>query len=570
MRRVIEKNFILATAGHVDHGKSALVKALTGTDPDRLPEEKTRGITIELGFAQLRLSSPNDSGETYNVGIVDVPGHEDFVKNMVAGVGAIDLALLVVAADDGWMPQTEEHLQILIYLGVRRIVVALTKTDLAKSIAAAEAEVRAQLEDSPFASATIVKTSISDGRTLDDLRTQLAREFLSLTPSRDLNKPRLFVDRAFSLRGIGTVVTGTLTGGKLCRGDSAVVQPVNLPARIRSLQNHNREVAEIGPGTRAALNVPDLSIAHRSADRGVRRGDIMTRDDLGNAHPIIDASVTRLARVARSVSSILHGARVRIHHGSGNFRARIFFQDRDALAADESAIVQLRFESPIFAFVGDRFVIRDSSERQTLAGGIVLDAEATAKKFRAPEQIRFLKNRAAASLQPSAFVKTQLVRDHVASRSAILTKSCFSTEEISVELERLAAEKQIFLRGDFVADTQWWTAAIERALGAIDAEHKAHPHHAGLDLAQLRNLFANESPEMFEALMSDLCERAAVRVGEVIRRATHRPALPPELQGSRGKDSCGTESETVRSAFPQRARDGFSFAPGIAIFSSER
>ena len=287
-----------------------------------------RGITIELGFAQLRLSSPNDSGETYNVGIIDVPGHEDFVKNMVAGVGAIDLALLVVAADDGWMPQTEEHLQILIYLGVRRLVVALTKIDLAKSIAVTEAEVRAQLMDSPFASAAIVKTSIADGRTLDDLRTQLAREFSSLTPSRDFNKPRLFVDRTFSLRGIGTVVTGTLSGGKLRRGDSVIVQPAKLPARIRSLQNHNREVAEIGPGTRAALNVPDLSIAHRSADGGVRRGDIITRDDLGNAHPIIDALITRLARPAPAATSLRHGARVRVHHGSGNFPARIFLQPK--------------------------------------------------------------------------------------------------------------------------------------------------------------------------------------------------------------------------------------------------
>ena len=180
---MIEKNFILATAGHIDHGKSALVKALTGVDPDRLPEEKMRGITIDLGFAQLRLLSPNDSGETYNVGIIDVPGHEDFVKNMVAGVGAIDLALLVVAADDGWMPQTEEHLQILTYLDVQRIVVALTKIDLAKSITI-EMEVRARLEDSPFASATIVKTTIGDDRTVNDLRTQLARDSTSHSVAR--------------------------------------------------------------------------------------------------------------------------------------------------------------------------------------------------------------------------------------------------------------------------------------------------------------------------------------------------------------------------------------------------
>src|SRR5438270_555513 len=174
--------FILATAGHVDHGKSALVRALTGTDPDRLPEEKLRGITIELGFAQLELRMPD---ALLSIGIVDVPGHEDFVKNMVAGVGSIDLALLVVAADDGWMPQTEEHLQILIYLGVRRVVIVLTKIDLVESADATEKNVREQLRDTPFADAAIVRTSITIPAGIDELKAQLAREFSALLPQRD-------------------------------------------------------------------------------------------------------------------------------------------------------------------------------------------------------------------------------------------------------------------------------------------------------------------------------------------------------------------------------------------------
>ena len=239
------KRFVLATAGHVDHGKSALVRALTGTDPDRLPEEKLRGITIELGFAHLELRTLN---APLSVGIVDVPGHEDFVKNMVAGVGSIDLALLVVAADDGWMPQTEEHLQILIYLGVRRIIVALTKIDLVESADGAEQSVCAQLRDTPFAEATIVRTSITIGSSIEKLKAELAREFSGLVPQPDIGKPRLAVDRAFTLRGIGTVVTGTLAGGTLRRGQTVVVQPAKIPARIRAIQNHNREVEEIGPG----------------------------------------------------------------------------------------------------------------------------------------------------------------------------------------------------------------------------------------------------------------------------------------------------------------------------------
>ena len=216
--------YIVATAGHVDHGKSALIKALTGTDPDRMPEEKARGITIDLGFAHLDLPSPT-SRSSFHVGIVDVPGHEDFVKNMVAGVGSIDLALLVVAADDGWMPQTEEHLQILMYLGVRRAVVALTKSDLVDDEARVVSDIRQRLQDTALADAPIVSTSVLTGRGLDTLKSTMARELSVAPPSRDIGKPRLAIDRVFTLPGTGTVVTGTLAGGTLQRGQSVVIQP---------------------------------------------------------------------------------------------------------------------------------------------------------------------------------------------------------------------------------------------------------------------------------------------------------------------------------------------------------
>src|SRR5262245_3435478 len=253
-------HYIVATAGHVDHGKSALIKALTGTDPDRLPEEKARGITIDLGFAHLELQSPASS-DPIHVGIVDVPGHEDFVKNMVAGVGAIDLALLIVAADDGWMPQTEEHLQILSYFGVRRAVVSLTKADLAADEAAAVAEIRQRLEGSVFADSPIVPTSVVTGLGLEALRETLARELSSAPPPLDIGKPRLAVDRVFTLTGAGTVVTGTLVGGRLQRGQSIAIQPSGHPARIRRIQSHGRDVDSSGPGTRTALNLADVDLA---------------------------------------------------------------------------------------------------------------------------------------------------------------------------------------------------------------------------------------------------------------------------------------------------------------------
>jgi len=247
----MKKHFILATAGHVDHGKSALVKALTGTDPDRLPEEKERQITIDLGFAELNLTAPN--GDKIHAGIVDVPGHEDFVRNMIAGVGSIDLALLVVAADDGWMQQTEEHLQILTYLGVERAVVALTKSDLG-GIDAATRQIRDRLRDTPFANAQIIATSVRNGDGIETLKSALASEFATMHPPRDYGKPRLFIDRVFTLRGIGTVVTGTLTGGQLRREQKIVIQPGNLHTRIRSIQRHRRDLDVAEPGTRETLS----------------------------------------------------------------------------------------------------------------------------------------------------------------------------------------------------------------------------------------------------------------------------------------------------------------------------
>src|SRR5439155_3609579 len=327
---------------------------------DRLPEEKLRGITIELGFAQLELRMPD---VLLSIGIVDVPGHEDFVKNMVAGVGSIDLALLVVAADDGWMPQTEEHLQILIYLGVRRIVVALTKIDLVEAADAAEEKVRAQLRDTPFGDAAIVRTSITTGSGVAELKAQLVREFSALVPQRDLGKPRLAVDRAFILRGIGTIITGTLVGGTLRRGQAVVVQPAKIPARIRTIQNHNREVEAIGPGTRTALSLPDVAVAREKNTLGVWRGDVITLSEFGEASAIADVMLSRSRRLPMKTRSIKYGAAVRVHHGSANFNARVFFQTSEELRAGETVIAQIRFEGPVFLFAGDRFVIRDASEQ---------------------------------------------------------------------------------------------------------------------------------------------------------------------------------------------------------------
>jgi selenocysteine-specific elongation factor len=537
------QNFIVATAGHVDHGKSALVKALTGTDPDRLPEEKARGITIDLGFAHLDLPAVGGAGleatssdAAFSVGIIDVPGHEDFVKNMVAGVGSIDLALFVVAADDRWMPQTEEHLQILAYLGVSRAVVALTKIDLIESDEeAVVAAVRAQLQASPFAEASIVKTSAVTGRGLEELKSTLARALAATPPPRDLGKPRLPVDRVFTLRGVGTVVTGTLSSGTLRRGQSVIVQPSGQTTRIRSLQTHNRDVEMTGPGTRTAINLPDLSA------EAVRRGEVITLPELGRPASTADVLLEKSARLMNAklpaARPLKDGALVRVHHGSANWPARVLLFEEAALPPGQQTFAQLRFESPAFLFVGDRFIVRDWAEQTTLAGGVVLDAEANRRHWRGERQRLQLAARARSLADPAALVVTELARDHVAPIRELLLQSRFSAAEIATAINRLISENQVVQADPLVAEAAWWKALRQQAAALIQAEHSAHPEKPGLLMTELRRKLEGDLliDGVFEALLADLCRHEFEQRGVAIRHKTHQPALPPRLQAAGAK-----------------------------------
>jgi selenocysteine-specific elongation factor len=550
------KHFILATAGHVDHGKSSLVKALTGTDPDRLPEEKARGITIDLGFAHLSLAAPDSSNaqSTLDVGIVDVPGHEDFVKNMVAGVGSIDLALFIVAADDGWMPQTEEHLQILSYLGVPRAVVALTKADLALDEAGSLAALRSQLEGTPFAAAPIAPTSVVTGRGIGELKSTLARALAEAPPPRDIGKPRLPVDRVFTLRGIGTVVTGTLIGGVLKRGQAVVVQPGARPAKVRSLQNHSSDVEASVPGTRTAVNVPDVQGATAGAD-GIARGEVITLAEFGAAAETWDVVIEKSARLVsvQAEESAAHGERpafkvaaarplkddtlVRVHHGSGNTPARVQILDAKTLAPGARALAQLRFESPVFAFIGDRFIIRDWSEQATLAGGILLDPDASRRQVRSAARLKFLQARAAEPDSADALVRSQLARDAARKRAGLLAKSRFSAAEITDAISRVVTAKHALVVGDWLVDAAWWQSAQQRAGAAIDAAHKAHPDRPGLPLSELRTALVKSlpAPELFDPLVAALCAGGFAQSGTAIRRGSHKLALPPQLMAAGAK-----------------------------------
>ena len=358
------RRVVLGTAGHIDHGKSTLVQALTGEDPDRLAEEKRRGITIELGFAQLEL--PDGSA----LGVVDVPGHERFVRQMIAGSTGIDLALLCIAADDGVMPQTEEHLAVLELLGIARCVVALTKRDLVDEEWAAfmADEVRGRLAGGPYADAAVVPVSARTGEGLDELRATLAEAARGLVRAKDGSSARLPVDRAFSIKGSGTVVTGTLWSGQVAPGDELEVLPGGTRARVRSAQIHGQPVERAKAGNRVALNLAGVDTGE------VRPGMLLAAPGTVEPTDRFDAWLTYLGAPG-APEALETGTRVRVAHGTAEVPGRVLLMDgRAALGAREGAYAQIRLDEPLPVSRGDRFVVRSLTPVHVVGGGQVLHA----------------------------------------------------------------------------------------------------------------------------------------------------------------------------------------------------
>ena len=531
------RHFILGTAGHIDHGKSSLIVALTGTDPDRLPEEKRRGMTIELGFAELDLEATDGSGDKLVVGVVDVPGHSDFVKNMVAGVGAIDLALFIVAADDGWMPQTEEHYQILQYLGVKRAVIALTKVDLADDLELVLEDLRENLEGGALEHAPVVPVSSHTGQGIPELRAAMAGLLTAAGPVRDSGKPRLPVDRAFSLKGVGTVVTGTLIDGPIKTGSELVVQPGGLAAHVRSAQSHGSATDLVTPGTRTALNLAGLAVRDSgdAARTGVARGDVLTLPSLGSAVTAIDVLITKSDRgirgMRKSTRALRTGREVMFHHGSTGCPARLHLLGQRALEPGESVLAELRFRDPVYVFIGDSFVLRDASAGLTLAGGVVLDEEANRRAFRKPFQAEFLEARRDHFDDLDVLLRTQLARDKAVHRASLLARSRFSITQIRAGIEAMLGSGEVVQSGEWIFESGWWKRLSRLAGDRVKAAHREHPDHLGLPLRDLRTMMSPELPsaKFFDALLAGLLGGDFAKAGPNIRHRNHQPKLPPEL-----------------------------------------
>jgi selenocysteine-specific elongation factor len=519
---------IIATAGHVDHGKTSLVKALTGIDADRLPEEKRRGMTIDLGFAYRG-----------SLGFIDVPGHERFVHNMLCGVAGIDFALLVVAVDDGVMPQTREHSAILDLLGVERGAVVLTKIDRAppERVAAVAAEIRELLANTPLAQAPLFEVSSTTGNGIERLRSHLEAERHVAASRRSGKNFRLSIDRSFTVAGAGLVVTGTAMSGEVRVGAEVEVQLAGMKARVRGIHAHNAP-AEIGrAGQRLALNLAGVDDKSR-----VARGDWIVAGALPPPVRKLDARVRILEGAA-----LPHWSRVHVHLGAADVMARVAL-------LDDTGLAQLAFEAPVASVRGERFILRDAAARRTLAGGAVLDVYPPLRGRARPQRL--------------AWLKAMEIDDDAKALAAVAELS-----PKGVDLEQFAANRNLALaRGWHFADPHW-RALREAALGNLAAWHARSPDSPGAPQARAlerTGVHASVGTRLLEELAA---EGRVVREAGVVRLSGHAAALNPadaglwkkivaSLEGTRPPSVAelaaaqGMEAAKVEAALSRIARQG--------------
>ena len=511
------RSIIVGTAGHIDHGKTALVRALTGVDADRLPEEKRRGITIDLGFAELDL-------DDVRVGFVDVPGHERFVKNMLAGAHGIDVVALVVAADEGVMPQTREHFEIVRLLGVSAGLVVLTKTDLVDEelLTLVRTEVAELVADSFLADAPVVAVSARSGAGLDELRDSL-REIALRAPARASETvARLPVDRAFTMRGFGAVVTGTLVAGEFAAGEELELLPAGARVRVRGLQVHGRAVERAAAGQRTAVNLGGVDAA------AVARGMLLATAARLRPTQIIDAHVEVLADAPRPLRS---RARVRVHLGAAEVLARVqVLEVAGEIAAGARGFAQLRLEAPAVALPGERFIVRAYSPSRTIAGGHVLDAFATKHRGRERAEARLrlqalttADNATRLALFAAAAGDDGLTRADLAARTGW-------RDEVLAAATTEAKERGAVIEAEGVFVGRETFARLAEAVQAeVEAHHRREPLQRGLARETLRErVCAHAPPEVFRAVLV-AAERAGTLVAEreSVRAAAHSLELSP-------------------------------------------
>jgi selenocysteine-specific elongation factor len=464
--------YVLGTAGHIDHGKSVLVKALTGIDPDRLRQEKERGMTIELGFAWLRLPGGRE------VSIVDVPGHERFVRHMLAGVGGIDLALLIIAANEGVMPQTREHLAILDIIGVRHGIVVITKSDLVDDelLSLVRLEIEELIAPTTLAGAPVVAVSALTGAGLPELIFTIDRLLDTTEPRPDLGRPRLPIDRIFTMAGAGTVVTGTLIDGYLSVGQEVEIVPSGIKSRIRALQTHKSKIDKAEPGSRVAANLVGVTTSQ------LQRGDTVTRPGW-----LLPASLltVKLKLISYLKRPLRHGAQVSFHSLAAEVMAKVRLLEADELRPGESAWAQLSLEKPLAVIDGDRYIIRSPVE--TLGGGSVIDARARRLRRFRPDIIENLRVREGGT--DADIIMALLETSQPLDFSALVARCQLSAEKAAAAIESLISSGRIVAAGAgdrrVLTTDSGWRRLRDRAVAAFTDYHKKYPARPGMPRAEL-------------------------------------------------------------------------------------
>ncbi len=513
--------YVIGTAGHVDHGKSTLVKALTNIDPDRLPEEKAREMTVDLGFAWMTLPSGRE------VSIVDVPGHERFIKNMLAGVGAIDLALLIVAADESVMPQTREHLAILDILQIRRGLVVITKTDLVEEELAelVKAEVEDVLESTSLRGSPIVAVSAYTGDGFDGLLTGIDQILDETEPRKDLGRPRLPVDRCFSIAGFGTVVTGTLIDGALAVGQEVEVAGSGRRGRIRGLQSHKEKVDRAQPGVRLAVNLSGLSRAD------AERGELLTSP--GWLRPVqrLDA---RLRMAPQASHNLRHNQGVTFHMFTSESSARVRLLDADRLTPGSEGWVQILLENSLPMVKGDFFVIRSSED--TLGGGQVADPNPRRRHRRfnpdVIERLMMLDQGTGEDVLLSVAEQWGPCDLETLSR-----RSNLSEPEVLERIQQLSTQRDVVVLGDLAGDNdgvvysaQAWSELTGKLIATLEAYHSRYPLRRGIPLQEARSRLGQSQAVFTKTIAALTSEGVVAESRQMVHLPRHEVSLTPQME----------------------------------------
>ena len=502
--------YVIGTAGHVDHGKSALVQALTGIDPDRLREEKERGMTIDLGFAWLTLPSGQE------VSVIDVPGHERFIKNMLAGVGGIDAGLLVVAADEGIMPQTEEHLSILELLQIRFCLIAVTKVDLVDDdwLELVHDDIIERMKRSRYAEAPMVDVSVVQDRGLDELVGRIQSALLKSEPRRDFGRPRLPIDRVFTVAGFGTVVTGTLTGGSIAVGQELVVQPGGRKARVRGMQAHKAKVSQAMPGTRLAVNVAGVAVEE------LKRGQVLTTD--GWLSPSLAVDVW-LQVIDSAPGPLKHNAPVTFHVGASEVAGIVKLLNADALAPRQAGWAQIKLAEPVLVARQDHFVVRYND--QTVAGGTVVDTNARRHRRRNASTLATLDRLLNGT--PEDGIVELVRRRGLIDRPGLLKTSSLPVAEADQAVENLLVEGRLVSLSNLLLAAEDFHAHESNLQKTLGEYHRRYPLRVGMRQEELRSRL-NLPAELFNLVMAQLAEeRRVVESGTDVRLSGHEIEFSP-------------------------------------------